>query len=180
MTKARLIRVQPKEAEINSMDAPRIGRRKRDEVKTIDQPTCVAILNSMNVLTALIGNLKSPCRRLSRAGLLLWVLNMAINFTYDCHESRVSYGYPWLAIRALCLVTCCAGTWLVVRRSLPWLDQGIKILKEDKIYRKALRDVDRTTKVTYPCFMIKLFFNRKVIILTSLILLRGPSLFRCG
>ena len=111
------------------------------------RPKCSDIITSIYILTAFIGNLNTPYRKLSRAGLLLWILSMAVNFMYDGYESRVKYGYPWMCVRGLLWVTCCVGTWFTVRRTMPWLEKGLAELENDKRYRKALRDMAGTTKV---------------------------------
>ena len=112
------------------------------------RPKSKHIINTLYILTALIGNLNSPYRKLGRAGLLLWLLNIVINFMYDGYEARAKYGYPWLCVRGLLCVTCCVCTWFTIKRTMPWLERGLGKLESDKHYRKALRDTASTTEVS--------------------------------
>ena len=105
------------------------------------------IINTLHILTVLIGNLNSPYRKFGRAGLLLWLLDMAINFMYDGYESHAKYGYLWLCVRGLLWVTCCVCTWFTIKRTIPWLERGLGKLESCKHYRKALRDMACTTEV---------------------------------
>ena len=111
------------------------------------RPKSKDIIPSLHISTALIGNLNSPYRKLSRAGLLLWLLNMVMNFSWDGYESRAKYGYAWMCVRGLLWVTCCVGTWLTIKRTMPWLERELGKLERDKRCRKVLRDMAVTTEV---------------------------------
>ena len=140
-------RVRPQPPEMQPMDAWILEEVGRGKAWKHRRPKCSDIINSMYILTALIGNLNSPYRKLSRTGLLLWILSMAVNFMYDGYESRVKYGYPWMSVRGLLWITCCVCTWFTIRRTIPWLEKGLEELERDRRYRKALCDMARTTKV---------------------------------
>ena len=144
-----MMRVSPESTtELVPVDAWILEEVGRGKAKQHRRPKHKDIITTMHFLTALIGNLNSPYRKLSRVGLLLWLLSMVINFMYDGYESRVKYGYPWMSVRGLLWVTCCVGTWFTVRRAMPWLERGLSQLESDQVYRKALRDMTRTTEVS--------------------------------
>lgn len=145
--KSRVVRVRPKFTEtffVETMILEEVGHGKARKYR---RPKCSDMITSMRILTAFIGNLNSSYRKLSRAGLLLWILSMAVNFMYDGYESRAKYGYPWMCVRGLLWVTCCVCTWFTARRTMPWLEKGLTKLERDKRYRKALRDMASTTTV---------------------------------
>lgn len=119
----------------------------RGRAKNHRRLKCKDIIPSLHILTALIGNLNSPHGKLSRAGLLFWLLNMVMNFTWDGYESRAKYGYAWMCVRGLLWVTCCVGTWLTIKRTMPWLERELGKLERDKRYTKVLRDMAVTTEV---------------------------------
>lgn len=145
--KGRVVQVRPKCPETFSMEARILEEVGHGKAIKYRRPNCSDMMTSMHILTALIGNLNSPYRKLSRAGLLLWILSMAVNFMYDGYESRAKYGYPWMFVRGLVWVTCCVCTWFTARRTMPWLEKGLTELDSDRRYRKALRDMACTTKV---------------------------------
>jgi len=145
--KDRVVRVRPKCPETFFMEARILEEVGRGKARKYRRPNCDDIITSMHILTAVIGNLNSPYRKLSRAGLLLWILSMAVNFMYDGYESRAKYGYPWMCVRGLLWVTCCVCTWFTARRTMPWLEKGLAKLESDRRYRKALRDMASTIKV---------------------------------
>jgi len=148
--KSRIMRVGPEyNTELFPVEARIFEEVGQGRAKKHRRPKYKEIITSMHILTALIGNLNSPYRKFSRAGLLLWLLSMAVNFVYDGNESRVKYGYPWMSVRGLLGVTCCVGTWCTVRDTMPWLERGLGKLEKDKAYRKALRDMSRTTEVRW-------------------------------
>lgn len=141
-------RVRPQPSDLQPVDAnawilEEVGRGKAGKHR---RPKFGDMIGSIYILTALIGNLNSPYTKLSRAGLLLWILSMAVNFTYDGYESLAKYGYPWMGVRGLLLITCCICTWFTIRRTIPWLEKGLGELERDKRYRKALRDMKVITK----------------------------------
>lgn len=144
---SRVVQVRPKCPETFFMEARILEEVGHGKARKYRRPNYSDIITSMHILTALIGNLNSPYRKLSRAGLLLWILSMAVNFMYDGYESRAKYGYPWMFVRGLLWVTCCVCTWFTARRALPWLEKGLTELEGDRRYRKALRDMACTTKV---------------------------------
>ena len=145
--KSRIVRVRPKCPETFFMEARILEEVGHGKARKHRRPNCSDMITSMHILTAFIGNLNSPYRKLSRAGLLLWILSMAVNFMYDGYESRVKYGYPWMCVRGLLWVTCCVCTWFTSRRTMPWFEKGLTKLESDRRYRKALRGVASTTKV---------------------------------
>ena len=145
--KGRVVQVRPTCPETFSMEARILEEVGHGKARKYRRPNCCDMMTSMHILTALIGNLNSPYRKLSRAGLLLWILSMAVNFMYDGYESRAKYGYPWMFVRGLLWVTCCVCTWFTARRTMPWLEKGLTELESDRRYRKALRDMACTTKV---------------------------------
>ena len=143
-------RVRPQPSDLQPVGAnawilEEVGRGKAGKHR---RPKFGDMIGSIYILTALIGNLNSPYTKLSRAGLLLWILSMAVNFTYDGYESLTKYGYPWMGVRGLLLITCCVCTWFTIRRTIPWLEKGLGELERDKRYRKALRDMKVITKVS--------------------------------
>ena len=144
--KCRVVRIRPKPTDVFPMQSwiLEVGHGKANKHR---RPKCRDIISSIHILTAFIGNLNSSYRKLSRAGLLLWILSMTVNFMYDGYESRVKYGYPWMCVRGLLFVTCCVGSWFTARRTMPWLEKGLAELEKDKRYKKALRDMAETTKV---------------------------------
>lgn len=108
------------------------------------------ITTLIHILTALIGNLNSPYRKLSGSCLLLWLFNLTANFIWDGFESRPKYGYPWLFVRGLLWVTCCVCTWLTVCRAVSWLERGLGELERDRQYSEVFRDISRATeKLSY-------------------------------
>lgn len=145
--KGRIVRVRPKCPETFFMEARVLEEVGHGRARKHRRPNCSDMITPMHILTAFIGNLNSPYRKLSRAGLLLWILSMAVNFMYDGYESLVKYGYPWMCVRGLLWVTCCICTWFTSRRTMPWLEKGLTKLESDKRYRKTLRGVASTTKV---------------------------------
>ena len=152
--KALVVRVTPiSNPELFPVEALILEEEAHGRVKKHRRPNYRDLITSMHILTALIGNLNSPYRKLGRAGLLLWLLNMAVNFMYDGYESHVKYGYPWMCVRGFLLATCCVGTWFTVRGTMPWLERGLGNLESNKLYRKALCDMAGTTKVSCNCNM---------------------------
>ncbi|KAL9971138.1 hypothetical protein ACROYT_G023627 [Oculina patagonica] len=151
--KCHVVRVRPKPAEIFPMESRILEQVGYGKASKHRRPKCRDIITSMHLLTAFIGNLNSSYRKLSRAGLLLWILSMTVNFMYDGYESRVRYGYPWMFVRGLLWVTCCLGMWFTARRTMPWLEKGLTELERDHRYRKALRDMAGTTK-KLPYFLL--------------------------
>lgn len=146
--KTRMVRVLPDpNAELLPMDSRVLEELGRGRAKRYFRPKYRDIINTMRILTALIGNFNSPYRKLGRAGLLLWLLSMSINFMYDGYESRVKYGYPWMSVRGLLWITCCLGTWFTIRRTMPWFEQNLCKLENDKLYRRVLQDMSGTTEV---------------------------------
>lgn len=145
--KGRVVQVRPKCPEMFLMEARILEEVGHGKARKYRRPNCSDMIASMHILTALIGNLNSPYRKLSRVGLLLWILSMAVNFMYDGYESRAKYGYPWMFVRGLLWVTFCVCTWFTARRTMPWLEKGLTKLESDRRYRKALRDMACTTKV---------------------------------
>ena len=147
LKKDRVIRVRPKCPETFFMEGRILEEVGHGKARKYRRPNCSDTITSIHILTALIGNLNSPYRKLSRAGLLLWILSIVVNFMYDGYESRAKYGYPWMCVRGLLWVTCCVCTWFTARRTVPWLEKGLTKLESDRRYRKALRDMASTTKV---------------------------------
>ena len=146
--KTRMVRVLPEpNAELLPMDSRILEELGHGRGRRCFRPKYRDIINTMHILTALIGNFNSPYRKLGRAGLLLWLLSMSINFMYDGYESRVKYGYPWMSVRGLLWITCCLGTWFTIRRTMPWFEQNLCKLENDKLYRRVLQDMSGTTEV---------------------------------
>ena len=143
-----MVRVLPEpNAELLPMDSRILEELGHGRGRRYFRPKYRDIINKMHILTALIGNFNSPYRKLGRAGLLLWLLSMSINFMYDGYESRVKYGYPWMSVRGLLWITCCLGTWFTIRRTMPWFEQNLCKLENDKLYRRVLQDMSGTTEV---------------------------------
>lgn len=141
-------RVRPQSPDLQPFHAnawilEEVGRGKAGKHR---RPKCSDLIGSIYILTALIGNLNSPYTKLSRGGLLVWILSMAVNFIYDGYESRAKYGYPWISVRGLLLITCCVCTWSTFRRTIPWLERGVGELERDRRYRNALHDMAVITK----------------------------------
>ena len=107
------------------------------------------ITTLIHILTALIGNLNSPYRKLSSSCLLLWLFNLTANFTWNGFESRAKYGCPWLFVRGLLWVKCCVCTWGTICRAVPWLERGLGGLAHDRQYSEVLGDISRATKVSW-------------------------------
>lgn len=158
--KTQIVRVHPDpKAELLPTDSRILEELGRGRARRHFRPKYRDIINTMHILTALIGNFNSPYRKLGRAGLLLWLLSMSISFVYDGYASRVKYGYPWMSVRGLLWITCCLGTWFTIRHTMPWFEQNLCKLVNDKLYRRVLQDMSGTTEVRDCLLMCLAYFS---------------------
>ena len=143
-SKSRVVHVQPVtgDHETGQTTTRRLGHKRQPRLP-VNQ-----IIRPVLLLAAFIGNLDAGrYRKLGIFGLLLWLLNIILNFVYDGYEAYRIYGYPWVSVRLVEWSVCCVGTWVVVRRTLPWLQAGLQQLEEEDTYRKTLKKIGEGTKV---------------------------------
>ncbi|XP_048581650.1 uncharacterized protein LOC116610730 [Nematostella vectensis] len=143
--RSRVIQIHPTES-ITQMKT----HTPRDVVRraTFKAPVLVRdIMRPLDLMTAFVGNVRNTeFYFLSRLGLVLWVVSVALKFSFDGFEASVRYQYAWVAIKAFELSTVVLGTYYLVAKAMPWMRNGMRMLEDDGTYRVALGRVGVTSK----------------------------------
>lgn len=117
--------------------------------KTMSTTSSSYIVTTVDLTTAFIGNIyNTKHRRLAIFGLVLWILNIVICFSFDFYESHKKYGIAWAVVKGSEWVTVCLGTYSAIFKTIPWMKEGLKMLEEDGQYNRSLLRITASVKVS--------------------------------
>ncbi|KXJ21322.1 uncharacterized protein LOC110254289 [Exaiptasia diaphana] len=90
------------------------------------------ILNSLDISTAFIGNIfRTNYRRLAAFGLVLWIVNIVLCFSFDFYEAHKKYGIAWGIVKAVEWLVFCCGSYFVIFKTIPWMKEGLRKLENN-------------------------------------------------
>lgn len=100
-------------------------------------------------LTAMIGdyNSSSRSRIFALIGGFLWMFNLCMNYAFDFYESTKRYGYTWVTVQTIHFLSYLIYTFYTIRRTIPWLKQGLEETQSNTMYRGIVNKVVTFTQV---------------------------------
>jgi hypothetical protein len=114
----------------------------------------------MDLTTAFIGNVfNTRCRGLAIFGLLLWIVNICVSFSFDAYESHKEYGFAWASVKGAEWLIFCLGTYFFIFKTIPWMKEGLKMLEDDGQYSRSMLRITANIKVSIACVQPDLVAN---------------------
>lgn len=107
------------------------------------------ILGPVHLLTAFIGHRNKHHRKLGTFGLVLWIMNLVCHFSLDFYEAAHIFGWAWATAIGLFFVSFSSGTYVLIRDTLPWLEDGLEILNVDGNFSETLEKSRTITRVSH-------------------------------
>lgn len=108
------------------------------------------ILRPVHLMTAFIGHRNKHHRKLGTFGLMLWICNLVCHFSLDFYEAAHIFGWAWATAIGLFFVSFSSGTYVLIRDTLPWLEDGLEILNVDGNFSETLEKARTiTTKLPW-------------------------------
>lgn len=105
------------------------------------------ILNPLSFIAAFIGFKSSYHRYLSKIGMPLWLISLAIHFALDFYEAYHIFGIAWATSIGVFLISFLCGTVFAIKDVLPWLEDSLEILYAEGNFTETLEKVHQITKV---------------------------------
>ena len=115
------------------------------------------ILRPVHLMTAFIGHRNKHHRKLGTFGLVLWICNLVCHFSLDFYEAAHIFGWAWATAIGLFFVSFSSGTYVLIRDTLPWLEDGLEILNVDGNFSETLEKARTITTVSI--YKIDLFIS---------------------
>lgn len=106
------------------------------------------ILSPLHLVTSFIGHKNKHFPILGFVGLLLWIFNIAVHFSLDFYEAANLFGWAWATAIGVFFVSFCSGTFVITKRTLPWLEDALEILYVDGNFTETLETSGKVTKVS--------------------------------
>lgn len=125
------------------------------------------ILNPLSFIAAFIGFKSSYHPYLSKIGMPLWFVSMAIHFALDFYEAYHIFGIAWATSIGVFLISFLCGTIFAIKDVIPWLEDSLEILYAEGNFSETLEKVHVITKVTLfnPCTgTVKIVKRRKNVV----------------
>lgn len=79
---------------------------------------------------------------------LVWLISVALHFSFDVNEAILLYGHTFLAAQGLWLLNFVLCTWATCYRVLPWLKEGLRQLRRDECYERTITKVLQMVQVS--------------------------------
>ena len=115
-------KISPLKPSINS---------KKNNIPRESSPSTY-ITNSLDISTAFIGNIsRTKYRRLAVFGLVLWIMDAVLCFAFDIYEAHKNYGVAWGIVKGSEWLVFCFGSYCVIRKTVPWIKEGLRRLEND-------------------------------------------------
>lgn len=108
------------------------------------------ILQPLHLMTALIGHRSKHYPVLGTVGLVIWVLNLVCHFSLDFYEAAHIFGWAWATAIGLFFVSFSSGTYMLIRDTLPWIEDCLEILNVDGNFAETLEKAHKIASVSTP------------------------------
>ena len=115
-------------------------------------------LRPFSFLTAAIGDYHSFSRHriFALIGGLLWIFNLCMNYAFEFYEAKMTYGYTWVAVETIHLLSYLVYTFYTIQKTIPWLKEGLEEIQRNMMYKKTVEKVTNFSKVATRFFYKKL------------------------
>ena len=119
----------------------------RNELQ-IPREDLLAILKPIYIVSSFIGNRnKNYHPWLGKFGLVLWISSILIHFSLDFYDATYKYGWAWATAIGVFLVSFISGTVMIIRDTIPWIEDALEILYVDGNFTETLDKARKVAKV---------------------------------
>lgn len=125
----------------------RIQKMARSELE-LPREDLLAILKPIYIVSSFIGHRnKNYHPWLGKFGLVLWISNIFIHFSLDFYDATYKYGWAWATAIAVFLISFLSGTFMIIRDTIPWIEDALEILYVDGNFTETLEKARKVAKV---------------------------------